>query len=529
MKAGGDAAEETRPNYDVYGGSTSGCSGVAGPFSQLDQPSCGFSLAPHAPFGNGQRHTNFPNGTIDANDAMMPSALIRFLLSGSGFLVGTDKSNPTDQFNVTHIPAEPWITPTNADLSGYQWNSWGAGPKSGVYDYWTDLADHGPEVLSCAGPSEDLFVGDEDGCPDSDNQDAVATGGYQLTRVYSDEHGVAYTWVNGDANLSFDDCADNVADAGNQVVLLNGYYCQEGDEVGSSTLNALADYPDKRKHFAILSDDVSITWLWGGIKEISVVDDPEDATGQFHYVVFHVTDRDGFCGDSPSLHPVLGERVDFLIDSNSGVIVPNVNGDEAEGPPSSVSADNKEATTHTFDTSVNNSVENGGITVEPVITSGECQAWIHISESLLNPINVIVTAFDPEGTVTFDTIINPTPTPSPTPSPTPFVPTPTPFTLHLVWGDSDCDGNVAPRDGQAILKHFLDQAELSQSQPCPAMGERVMVAGEEVEWGDWDCNGSVAPRDGQAGLKHFLDQTELTQSEPCSDLGSDVDVIPLVP
>ena len=534
FKAGGDASD-VRKNYDNYGGSTAGCSNVAGPYSLLDpivfdsegfrDIVCGDSMAPHAPFGDGFRETNFPDGVIDANDAPMPSALIRFQLSGSGFLLGTEKHNPNSQFDVTHIPAEPWISPINADGSGYQWNSWGTGPKSGVYHYWTDFADHGPEVLSCAGPSSGLHVGDEDSCPASDNGDPVATGGYNLTRVYSDEHGVAMTWINGDANLTFEGCASTVAAAGHKIVLLNGFFCQPDNIVGSSTLNALADYPDKRKHFAILSDDVTITWTWGGIKNITV----EPGAGpQFHYVVFHVTDRDGFCGNSPSLHPVLGEPVEFLIDSDAGLIVPNGNGDAATAPggTSTVSDHGKSASTTTFDTAAHDSIANGGWTVEPVQETGECQAWIHVSESQLQNVDVIVTAFDPEGTVTFDTTdINPTPTPSPTPSPEP--PTPTPFTLHLKWGDSDCDGNVAPRDGQAVLKHFLDQAELSQSQPCPAMGERVTVGGVERKWGDWDCNGAVAPRDEQADLKHFLSQAELSQTEPCPDIASAVDVVPI--
>ena len=45
----------------------------------------------------------------------------------------------------------------------------------------------------------------------------------------------------------------------------------------------------------------------------------------------------------------------------------------------------------------------------------------------------------------------------------------------VIWGDVDCDGSVAPRDGQAILNHFLDNTELSQTQPCPAVGSTVTL------------------------------------------------------
>jgi hypothetical protein len=89
-----------------------------------------------------------------------------------------------------------------------------------------------------------------------------------------------------------------------------------------------------------------------------------------------------------------------------------------------------------------------------------------------------------------------------------------------IWGDGDCNGSVAPRDSQAGLKHFLTQAELSQTEPCPDIGASITFDGTARTWGDWDCNGSVAPRDSQGGLKHFLTQAELTQTEPCPDIGT---------
>jgi hypothetical protein len=520
FKAGGATALEARPNYDIYGGSTSPCTeAVAGPFSQLDAPGCGGTQAPHA--GGGQRETNFPDGVINANDAPMPSALMRFGLTGSGFLLGAAKHNPNSQFDVTHIPAEPWITPINSDGSGYQWNSWGTGAKSGVYHYWTDFASHGPEVLSCAGASDGAFVFvpgvGSDPCGDGSG---VATGGFDVTKVYSDEHGNAMTWINGDANLSFTGCSTSapVSGTATPIVLLKGFYCKSGATVGTSTLNALVDYPDKRKHFAIESGNVTVTWTWGGIKDVTVVPDPKDATGQFHYVVFHVTDRDGFCGESSSLHPVLGEEVDFRIDSTTGVILPDINGNTAEGPAATVSADLKSATTHTFDTSANPTITIGAPAAD------ECQAWIHVSESQLKPVNVVVTAFDPEGTVTFDTqAINPTPAPTAVP------PTATPFTLHLKWGNTDCsqDG-VTSRDAQAILKRVLEKTLLSVDEPCPSIGQMVIVAGNTQHWGNWDCStDGVTSRDAQAVLKFVLQKTALSQTAPCPAVGSDVDVQPI--
>jgi hypothetical protein len=581
--------QQCRPEFDIA--STTDYSTlcpadpyIAGPFSQLDQithaglpiiPSgssyeaeqCGDSLAPYPPATGGNsdancltpglsyacRDSNFPDGVVNTVDAPMPPALVQFDLNGSGFLQGIDKAtgNVDTGFASAAIPAEPWISQINADGEGYVWNTWGAGSHNGLYQYWTSLASHGPEVVSCAGPSSGAFVNANNPstnpcsdlapapCADAPGigVDCVGTDGYAMTEVYTDEHGYAMTLINGDANLDFSGCDSSAPVSGTTtpIVLLNGFYCPNGAAVGTSTLTAVVDYPDKRKHFAELTNSDTINWTWNGTKDVTVVNDPADSTGQFHYVVFHVTDRDGFCGESDSLHPVLGEQVDFRIDSTTGIILADINGNSAEGPVHSVSADLKSAVTHTFDTNTQADVTPvpGGWTVEPVMVSGECQAWIHVSESQLKPVNVVVTAYDPEGTVTFDTQeINPTPTPTPVPTappPTPteeptLAPTPTPFILHLKWGDTDCSGDVAPRDAQAILKRILEQPELSVNQPCPGMGQQIMIGGTTYHWADWDCTGGITPRDAQSDLKNVLQQTALSQTEPCPDVGSSVDV-----
>src|SRR5450759_1014491 len=45
----------------------------------------------------------------------------------------------------------------------------------------------------------------------------------------------------------------------------------------------------------------------------------------------------------------------------------------------------------------------------------------------------------------------------------------------VIWGDVDCGGDIAPRDAQAILKNVLGQNALSQTQPCPAVGDTVTL------------------------------------------------------
>ncbi len=41
------------------------------------------------------------------------------------------------------------------------------------------------------------------------------------------------------------------------------------------------------------------------------------------------------------------------------------------------------------------------------------------------------------------------------------------------WGDVDCNGAVAPRDGQLVLNAFLGKPPASQTEPCPDPGSTV--------------------------------------------------------
>ena len=539
--AGGTLAEELRPNYDIWGGAPC-LSNSAGPFSLLDGPACGDSMAPHV--DGGFREANFPNGTtpetavVNAGDASMPPSLIRLLLTGTGFIRPADKadiyygSGNANQYYVTHIPSDPWITPINEDLSGYQWNTWGVGSKSGLYTFWTSLADHDAEVVSCGRNSTDADVGDTIPCPnDASSADAKATGGYQMIKIYSDNHGEAMAWLNGDANLDFTNCissaafTDPVSAGGSKIVLLNGFYCNKDVTVGTATLTAAADYPDKRKHEPLDSNDVTVTWTWGGTKEVNTKVDPGNL--QFAYVVLHVTDRDGFCGSSPSLHPVLGEQVDFLVDSPDGVITPDGTGNAAYGPP----VTNLTATTvtvHTFDT---DPLVTDPSLVRPTLVAGECQAWVHITSSLLHTVNVLVTAHDPEGTVTFDvTYSNATPTPSPSPSPSPsptpeptptLAPTPSPSpspipTELVVWGNVDCStvGNpVSIADAQKIALKLINAAP-AQPAGCPLIGASVQVASDGIfhqqTWGDVDCADGVKISDAQKIAQYLIEYSNIT-------------------
>src|SRR5262249_39128025 len=107
--------------------------------------------------------------------------------------------------------------------------------------------------------------------------------------VYSDNHGEFMVTANGDFKQDLSACAANVLGGGKQ--------CKPGDTVGTGSISATIDYPDFRgKHFPISSNTATVTWTWGGYKDVTVED---GETPQYKYVVFHALDRDGFCWVDP--------------------------------------------------------------------------------------------------------------------------------------------------------------------------------------------------------------------------------------
>lgn len=120
----------------------------------------------------------------------------------------------------------------------------------------------------------------------------------------------------------------------------------------------------------------------------------------------------------------------------------------------------------------------------------------------------------PSPSPTATATVTPTPTTAPTDTPT-STPTATTEPTEL-WGDSDCSGAISARDNQALLRHVLSQPPLSQTEPCPDLGDSV----DGRIWGDWDCNGAISARDNQALLRQVLSQSPLSQTDPCPDIGT---------
>jgi hypothetical protein len=383
---------------------------IEGPYSLLDFPGDG-SAALSDIDPNNVRETILQDGDIDYWDAPMPPANISVAIRGAGFIkqvlkqdvyyVGTPNGTQSynNPFYESNIPDSPFI-PAVVAGGGYSWNTWGndgpGGNGMGSYDFWEPVAIGTNSV----GLSDPLLA--NAALHDEIHDIRAVYGDDTIARdlfIMSDNHGEFMVTANGDFNLTYDECVENA--------FFGGQHCDVGDLVGTSTLTAVADYPDFRgKWPALASNNATINWTWGGYKTVSIED---GETPQFKYIVFHAKDRDGFCdpGSAFSLHPVLSsedalfevgandpvESVDFLIDAGEGIIVSTSGGGTindgaqfATGVP-------------TFDTADFPSLQKGGV-------AGECQAWIRVSNSLLGIVNILVRAHDDEGDIGFDVIVD---------------------------------------------------------------------------------------------------------------------------
>jgi hypothetical protein len=132
------------------------------------------------------------------------------------------------------VPASMEIPPF-VNNGGYDWDS--SQQSYGPYDFWEIFNQ--PPGLTPDDPQHPTMV-----------------------EVYSDNHGEAMAYLNGDWNLDL------------SAWLTNGAYDVPVDtEVGITGAVAIADYPYFRKHPVVVSGNVTKTWEWG--KEI-LGTDPAD-------------------------------------------------------------------------------------------------------------------------------------------------------------------------------------------------------------------------------------------------------------
>jgi len=244
---------------------------VVGPFSpglELMTPA-GWEIvnAPSWDVNYRPMHTVVPDGYLDWWDAPMPPAKVIYQIQDAGadpnsnemgyfkavnktdiyYVWATntawtpfvdDPTDPYDQYIKVYtnpfyqemIPAHEAI-PTFINNGGYDWNSFDN--AYGRYEFWEFINQHRYlPIVSTSDPA----------------------GHPTCVEVYSDNHGEAMVWLNGNWNLY-------VAPALNKGT----YDLPYNYVTGTTTIQATVDYPYSRLHQAFQSNADVKTWLWGGL------------------------------------------------------------------------------------------------------------------------------------------------------------------------------------------------------------------------------------------------------------------------
>jgi hypothetical protein len=279
---------------------------VIGPFSELD------TYTPYIEHPSKLNYkTIIPNGKLNWWDCPMPPAKIIFKITdGAGFFKDCDKGDVyyqwvetdlesdgpdgivyTNPYYWTMIPASPLIPPFVLN-GGFDWDSWD--PAYGPYPFWKIFNQLPGETPY--NPQHPTKV-----------------------EVYSDNHGEAMVWLNGDWNLDLEQWRVD------KYPPFDAFDVPTGEIVGTTTVKAIADYPYMRKHPAIVSNTVEKTWTWG--KELKGYSEYVDQSTTEKRVLVFVCDRDGL--------PVYGERIVWQLTSTNGGLIesylPDTNGRDILG------------------------------------------------------------------------------------------------------------------------------------------------------------------------------------------------------
>jgi len=286
------------------------------------------------------RQTVVPNGALDLWDAPMPPAKIildildrqkMIVANGKSYDIGdsgyfktalkTDiyYSGPlyTAPFYQVLIPAHQAIPPFNTQFGGgYDWNSFDG--THGPYEFWTIINRPEGAPVTSADPAQHPTK----------------------VQVYSDNHGEAMVWLNGNWNLDF-----------SPYDVKGGVGIPYGSPVGSTVVEAQSDYPYVRSQTPIYSNQVTKDWWWGG--EVAGVDQytggaamvltgghdedivfttgttsaDDDAWGisNDHALFVWVTDRDGL------IDGVLNAKVEWMLSGEGNPYLTSGNIDALNG------------------------------------------------------------------------------------------------------------------------------------------------------------------------------------------------------
>lgn len=330
----------------------------------------------------------FEDVTIEATPDQFVSSFGDVTAQVRGYFVG---SNPSGRAAETKadgraVPADRWVLPDDwSQLIGD--SEFRDGPPDMPSAIVTFMMQNEPRKNSyrpsVTDGSSGFFIADDvtdysfDKNPHTGARTTLGTlDKPRMMSQPSDGNGGASVDTFGDMNLTFEGCAAND--------ITGNPHCTVEDIVGHGRYVAVVDYPvpENRGKFPAVASNVAVTdWRWAGYKEVSVV---AGESPQIKYVVAHLRDRDGFC-DAANYNNTLGVPVTFEIDAGEGVIL------DAADRPYSINNGRRFATATSFDTldTLGNPL-NVGI-AKPVVRDDECQAWIRVSNSLMQPTNVTVT------------------------------------------------------------------------------------------------------------------------------------------
>jgi hypothetical protein len=239
---------------------------VVGPFRPgIEEPTFDGYNPNILPFAVPQQKSVVPNGALDWWDAPMPPAKITFeIMNGNGFFKDAWKSDIyyiwgdasktaryyTNPFYFEMIPAS-WYIPAFVNNGGYDWDSW-AGVTVSPNGTVTLPTPSTPVAWAPYGPYEFWKIINRP-LPTAVSSSDMANFPTKV-QVYSDNHGEAMVFLNGNWNLNLG------------AWLTNGAVdVPQGTVVGTTNVVAMADYPYFRKHPKVVSTNVTKTWTWGGV------------------------------------------------------------------------------------------------------------------------------------------------------------------------------------------------------------------------------------------------------------------------
>jgi len=309
-----------------------------------------------------QMHTVVPDGYLNSWDAPMPAAKVIYQIQDAGVATNPNEAGYFKWVNKTDI-YYTWATNVN-------WTPYNDKPLD-LYDQYIKIYTN-PFYQAMIPAHEAIPAFINNGGYDWNSFDTVAYGPYVFwefinqnrylpivssidpaghptcVEVYSDNHGEAMVWLNGNWNLDLSHYAYNKgsADVPYQAV------------VGTTAVQATVDYPYTRLHQAFQSNTDVKTWLWGGLilgtdqhqygdlsysnglatrmvlsagaylesSKIGVY--PFQSAASTDKVVWvWVTDRDGLYGG------VFGAQVDWNVSSNNQAMISTRNTQESESNP----------------------------------------------------------------------------------------------------------------------------------------------------------------------------------------------------